>query len=71
VVNKNNPKWLETLNGEYITSTPDLMIIDTSPANDALPMATITDPNLKATNGYVHIVDQVLVPASVLDVCDS
>jgi uncharacterized surface protein with fasciclin (FAS1) repeats len=66
VVNRNNPKAIEMLNGGVVISTPDLMLIDTSDLNDGLE-ATIVGPNLKASNGVIHIIDEVLVPSNLLD----
>ncbi len=66
VVNKNNPKAIEMLNGGVVISTPELMLIDTSDLNDGLE-ATIVGPNLKASNGVIHIIDEVLVPSNLLD----
>jgi uncharacterized surface protein with fasciclin (FAS1) repeats len=57
-------------NGGYTTSTPDLKIIDTSDATDMLlgdPDARIETPNLAATNGVVHSIDQVLIPDTFAD----
>jgi uncharacterized surface protein with fasciclin (FAS1) repeats len=66
VVNRNNPKAIEMLNGGVVISMPDLMLIDTSDLNDGLE-ATIVGPNLKASNGVIHIIDEVLVPSNLLD----
>ena len=66
VVNRNNPKAIEMLNGGYVVSTPDSMLIDTSSLNDGLE-ATIVGPNLKASNGVIHVIDEVLVPDNLLD----
>jgi len=66
VLNRNNPKAIEMMNGGVIVSTPDGMLIDTSGLNDGLE-ATIVVPNLKASNGVIHIIDEVLVPSNLLD----
>lgn len=66
VVNKNNPKAIEMLNGGFVVSTSDSMLIDTSTLNDGLE-ATIVGANLKASNGVIHVIDEVLVPANLLD----
>ena len=66
VVNANNPKWIEMLNGGFVTATPGLMLIDTSGANPNGP-AMIETPNLAATNGVVHSIDQVIIPDTFAD----
>ena len=70
VVNRNNPKWIAMLNGGFITSTPSSTLIDTSDATDMLlmdPDAVIEGPNLAATNGVVHSINQVLIPDTFAD----
>lgn len=61
VVNKNNDKEIETLLGAYLTSTPTAKLIDASPAtSDAQISPTLV--NISASNGVVHVIDNVLVP---------
>lgn len=62
VVNKNNPKDIETLLGAFVTSTPAGMIVDAAPSTSN---AVITGANISASNGVVHIIDNVLVPLDI------
>lgn len=62
VVNKNNAKAIEMLNGGYIWANPDLTITDgDSPGLDS-PDAGITAADVNASNGVVHVITQVLIP---------
>ena len=62
VVNKNNPKDVEMLSGGYITVTPAGMIVDMDSLDLMSPDATIVAPNVNASNGVVHVIDEVLIP---------
>ena len=50
---------INTLLGDFITRTPDTLILD----NPYFTDATITAPNQFASNGVVHVIDQVLLPS--------
>lgn len=59
VFNRKNPKAIETLLGQYLVSTPSLRIVDgTTATSDAV----VTRANLSASNGVLHVIDNVLVP---------
>ena len=62
VVNKNNPKAIETLLGAFVTSTPSGMILDAAPSTSN---AGIIDANISASNGVVHVINNVLVPLDI------
>jgi uncharacterized surface protein with fasciclin (FAS1) repeats len=63
VVNRNGDKAIETLLGAFLTSTPTAKLIDASPAtSDAQISSTLV--NISASNGVVHVIDNVLVPLS-------
>lgn len=62
VFNLNNPKMIETLNGQYLTTNSDLTVHTTS----GQPAVTLGDNiNVNASNGVIHEVNAVLFP--VLD----
>ena len=59
VFNRKNPKAISTLLGQYLVATPALRIVDgTTLTSDA----AVTQANLSASNGVLHVVDNVLVP---------
>jgi uncharacterized surface protein with fasciclin (FAS1) repeats len=61
VFNKNNSKPLSMLNGGYVWSNPQLTLTDGSSAtNDAGIVAPLF--NISASNGVIHVIDQVLIP---------
>ena len=59
VFNRRNPKAIPTLLGQYLVSTPALRIVDGATATSD---ATVTQANLSASNGVLHVIDNVLVP---------
>ena len=62
VINKNNLKSIETLLGASVTSTPGAMIVDNAPSTSN---ANIGPANISASNGVVHVIDNVLVPLNI------
>lgn len=63
VINENNMKAIETLfEGHYLWSKPTLKIMDESSLTDD---ANIVEGffNINASNGVIHVIDAVLVPA--------
>ncbi|MFN2142578.1 MAG: fasciclin domain-containing protein [Candidatus Promineifilaceae bacterium] len=62
LVNKNNPKDVEMLSGGMITVTPSGMIMDTDSLGLMSPDATIVAANVNASNGVIHVIDEVLIP---------
>jgi uncharacterized surface protein with fasciclin (FAS1) repeats len=68
VVNDNDYKALDMLNGGVVMSVPGGILIDTNAINDdILDPAIIFDANIKASNGFIHKIDQVLIPSNLLD----
>ncbi len=62
VFNKNNPKMIETLIGQYLTTNSDFTIHTTSEQD---PVTLGENINVNASNGVIHEVNAVLIP--VLD----
>jgi uncharacterized surface protein with fasciclin (FAS1) repeats len=62
VVNKNNPKDIETLLGAYVMSTPAASLVDAAPSTSD---ANIGPANISASNGVIHVIDNVLVPLNI------
>jgi len=60
VFNKNAPKMVEMLNGQYIVTNPDKTI--TGNANDGPVGVVAPFVNLNASNGVIHVIDTVLLP---------
>lgn len=56
---------INTLLGEFITRTPDTLVLD----NPYFTDATITAPNQFASNGVIHVIDQVLLPSPPPSYC--
>lgn len=62
VVNKNNPKPIKTLLGAFVTSTPAGTILDAAPSTSD---AAIIAVDISASNGVVHVINNVLVPLDI------
>jgi len=59
VFNRNNSKYVEMLNGESITTNPDLTITDVAGQS----IGVVPDfVNINASNGVVHVIDTVMLP---------
>jgi uncharacterized surface protein with fasciclin (FAS1) repeats len=65
LVNRNSPKMVEMLNGDYVVVNSNATITDGS-ALTADSTIDTSDPgtsfNISATNGVIHVIDAVLVP---------
>lgn len=59
VFNRNQPKSVEMLNGEFVTTNPGLTITDVAGQTVGVvaPLA-----NINASNGVIHVIDTVLLP---------
>ena len=59
VFNRNNSKPVEMLNGESITTNPDLTITDIAGQS----IGVVPDfVNINASNGVIHVIDTVMLP---------
>ncbi len=59
VFNRNSSKPVEMLNGEFITTNPDLTITDIAGQS----IGVVPDfVNINASNGVIHVVDTVMLP---------
>jgi uncharacterized surface protein with fasciclin (FAS1) repeats len=59
VFNKNNPKMIEMLTGDYIVTSPDFTIADGA-GQTAAPVLPFV--NINASNGVIHVIDTVILP---------
>lgn len=64
VFNVNNNKEIEMLAGGYITTTPDLHIMDNVPQVIGLVSPLF---NINASNGVIHVIDTVMLPINPAD----
>jgi uncharacterized surface protein with fasciclin (FAS1) repeats len=64
VFNVNNNKDIEMLAGGYITTTPDLHIMDNAPQVIGLVSPLF---NINASNGVIHVIDTVMLPVNPAD----
>jgi len=66
VFNKNAPKMVEMLNGQYIVTNPGLTITGNGNIDDAgniVPVGVVLPfVNINASNGVIHVIDTVLLP---------
>jgi uncharacterized surface protein with fasciclin (FAS1) repeats len=56
---RKNPRPIETLLGQFLVSRPTLQLVDGTAATSD---ARVTAANLSASNGVLHVIDNVLVP---------
>jgi len=64
VVPRNGTRTIETLRGETFAVRSNGTIADG--LTGLRPDAKITGPNISASNGIVHLIDQVIVPPSIV-----
>ena len=65
LINKNNPKMVEMLNGDYIVVNSNATITDGSPLTaDSMIDTSVAGEsfNISASNGVIHVIKSVLVP---------
>ena len=66
VFNKNAPKMVEMLTGQYIVTNPDLTINGNGNVDDtgnSVPVGVVPPfVNINASNGVIHVIDTVLLP---------
>lgn len=64
VFNKNNAKTIEMLNGASVTANPNLTLTDGAGQTINPVLAPSPLINISASNGVIHAIDTVLLPAS-------
>ena len=62
VFNKNNSKPITMLNGGSVESNPGLSLSDNDSLGLDSPDAVVVGANISASNGVIHVIDQVLIP---------
>ncbi len=62
VINVNNSKSIEMLNGGYVWANPNASLSDSDSLGIESPDASIASANINASNGVVHVITQVLIP---------
>jgi uncharacterized surface protein with fasciclin (FAS1) repeats len=62
VFNNNNSKPITMLNGGYVWSNPGLTLTDSDSLGLGSSDAKIVGANLSASNGVIHVINQVLIP---------